>query len=208
MTLRTISSTNDVVVRKSEAFKKKSIPAIMKVLCQLEDLSFEEWNQELEENVVSKNDPQSQAQDSLSQFSGSLGSKFMLLNCFPFIKEMIVSNEWKVKYSGLMALGVLAEGSSKYFKNDLDSIMSMVLPCFDHPEPRVIYATLSAVALLCDEFTPTLQQKYHEIIMANIIKYMKYENSIKVQCRAVSSIINFCKGNKITLTRFLFKSLS
>ena len=195
MTLRTISSTNDVVVRKSENFKAKAIPAIMKVLCQLEDLSFEEWSQDLEDNVVSKNDPQSQAQDSLSQFSASLGAKFMLLNCFPFIKEMIISNEWKVKYGGLMALGVLAEGSSKYFKNDLDSIMAMILPCFDNAEPRVIYAALSAVALLCDEFHPKIQETYHEIIMTNIIKYMQYENSIKIQCIAVSSIINFCKGN-------------
>lgn len=148
-----LSTENQSLLRKSEVFKTRVIPGILQVMTEVDDISNEEWNKNLEENCISQNSPSSTAQDILAKITPELGVKFLFPNYMPFIKETLTSNNWKHQYAGLMAIGLLAEGSKKHFNGELGNIMGLLTPLFNQTNPRVIYALLTALALFCSEFT-------------------------------------------------------
>jgi len=142
----------DVALRRSDVFKKTVIPAFMEVLCEIKEITIEEWLEDLEGQTISKNDPYYTAQDTIAKISDSLTSKFLLPQFIPYITQCIQNDQWYAKHSGYVAIGVLAEGSAATFKSELDSIMQMVLPGLSHEDPRVVYSATTAVALLSSEY--------------------------------------------------------
>jgi hypothetical protein len=48
-------------MRKNDIVKKRALPAFMKMMSEVEQLEIEEWNSELKDEVLSKNDPSSAA---------------------------------------------------------------------------------------------------------------------------------------------------
>ena len=146
---------NQSLIRKSEAFKTRTIPAFLHVMIETEDVSIEEWKKDLEENCISQKNPSSTAQEILGKVAPELGVKFLFPNFMPYIKETLGSENWHHQYAGLMAIGLLAEGSAEHFKSELDSLMNLLIPLMKQSNPRVIYALLTALALLCSEFTVT-----------------------------------------------------
>lgn len=189
--LATLSSVDEVTVRKSDTFLKKSIPVLLKTLMKVQDVDLQEWSKSLEEEAISKKDPQSCVQDALPKFADALGTKFILMKMMPYLTQALKSNDWKERYGGLMAISQVSEGSSKHFMNDLDNLLALIFPCFECNHPRVVNAALSTLALLCSEFAPTIQIKYHEIIMKYIFKFLQEESYLKIQCTAAASITNF-----------------
>jgi len=147
-----LSNHCDVALRKSEIFKKQVIPTFMEVLCEINEISLDEWLQDLDGQTVSKNDPYYVAQDTLAKISDYLRSKFLLPQCIPYITECIQNDNWFAKHAGYVAIGVLAEGSSVFFKSELAQIMQLIIPGYDHQDPRVVYAAMTATALLCEEY--------------------------------------------------------
>jgi len=81
--LLTISSPS--LIRKDDLFKTKTIPALMSMLSEVDMSNIEEWNKDITENTLSKNDPSSAAEDILSKITQELGVKFLLPNFIPHI---------------------------------------------------------------------------------------------------------------------------
>jgi len=150
--IENLSNHCDVALRKSELFKKQVIPAFMEVLCEINEITLEEWLQDIDGQTISKNDPYYVAQDTIAKISDFLKSKFLLPQFIPYITQCIQNDQWYAKHAGYVAIGVLAEGSAVTFKNDLSQIMQLILPGYDHQDPRVIYAAMTATALLCEEY--------------------------------------------------------
>jgi len=144
---------NQSLIRKSDAFKSRTIPAFLQVMVEVEQISNEEWNKDLEENCISQNSPSATAQEILGKIAPELGVKFLFPSFMPYIKETLGSNQWQHQYAGLMAVGVLAEGSATHFKGELDNLMGLIAPLMQVSNPRVVYALLTALALICSEFT-------------------------------------------------------
>lgn len=142
----------DVAIRKSENFKKLVIPALMEILCEIKEISLKEWLEDLEGQTISKADPYFIAQDIIGKLSDSLKAKFLLPQFMAYITQCIQNDQWYFRHAGYIAISVLAEGSAATFKGELDQLMQLVLPGFEHSDPRVAYAVTNAVALLCDEY--------------------------------------------------------
>lgn len=51
-----ICVNHPAVVRKSEYFKTNMVPAYMKMLGEISGMSMEEWSEELNDEIISKND--------------------------------------------------------------------------------------------------------------------------------------------------------
>ena len=119
----------------------------------------------------------------------------MLTNYIPYITKCLESNQWNAQYAGIMTVGLLAEGSSKFYKGELEGIAQMILPFLEHNDPRVQHAAMTSVALLCNEFAPDLQMKFNKPILNAIIKMMSDDRYLKVQKIACQTIVNFghCK---------------
>jgi len=143
----------------------------------------------LEKNSVSSN-----AIEALPRLTDALGVKFLLPKFIPFAFKYINSEDWKYKYAGLMAIAMLIENSKAHFENDFDNLMGLFLPALTHSHPKVLWAALTCLALLCDEYTPNLQKNYHQQVMAALLPMMSSENvHIKIKTRAISCMINFSR---------------
>lgn len=148
-----LCTENQSLIRKSDAFKTRTVPAFLQVMTEVEATSNEEWNKDLEENCISQDSPAATAQEILGKVAPELGVKFLFPAFMPYIKETLGSPQWQHQYAGLMAVGLLAEGSATHFKGELNSLMGLITPLMNVSNPRVIYALLTALALICSEFT-------------------------------------------------------
>lgn len=111
-------------VRKGDVFKAKTVPALMKMMTEVDSLSLEEWTEELDDEALSKNDPASAAEETLAKIGYDLTNKFLLPLFIPLIKEALTIKEWNVQYAGLSAIAQLTEGCAESFKKDLPSIVA------------------------------------------------------------------------------------
>lgn len=93
-------------------------------MTEVGSLSLEEWTEELDDEVLSKNDPASAAEETLAKIGYELTNKFLLPLFIPLIKEALSSSEWNVQHAGLAAIAQLNEGCAETFKSDLPSIVA------------------------------------------------------------------------------------
>ena len=187
------STKNALSVRKSVNFTAKTLPAIIRMLTEIDTKNINDWENDLNEEIASKNDISGATQDALANINSSLGVKYLLPLCVKYIQELISSNEWQHKQAGLMAISVIIEGASKHFSAELDGLMILISNMMNETNPILVWSILTCLAILCSEYTPIIQQKYHSQIMNFILTHMK-NSSLKIRYRAVSSVINFSQN--------------
>ncbi len=95
----------------------------MKMMMELDNLSLEEWNKDVNEETLSKNDPASAAADALAKIGYELGVKFLLPIFIPMIQQALSSQDWKAQHAGLMGIAQLSEGCAEKYKNEMDNIV-------------------------------------------------------------------------------------
>ena len=79
-----------------------------------------------------------------------------LVNVFFFISE-----DWRYRHAGLMAISAVGEGCYKQMETLLPDIVNTVLPFLADQHPRVRYAACNAVGQLSTDFAPGFQKKFH-----------------------------------------------
>ena len=67
----------------------------MNMIMEVDNLAIEEWNADLNEEIISKNDPSSAAIEILGSISEKLGVKNILPLLVNMIKECVSNNDWK-----------------------------------------------------------------------------------------------------------------
>jgi hypothetical protein len=190
LVLISIAINNPQAVKKSKIFTDKTIPVLMQILTeQPDDLS--DWLKSEDTHELSSQGVQAIAVENFSRLNESLGSKYMLQKTISIAFKYISSDNWKVKYAGLMSLGMLFEGSKKHFADELANFIQLLVPTLSFGNPKVLYASMTCIALLATEFTPELQTQYHGSILPPVIAILKSSPEDKLKNRAVSMLINF-----------------
>lgn len=179
-------------VKKSSFFLTKTIPNVMLIITEQPD-DLAEWLKSTDTHELSSQSVESNAIETFSRLNESLGSKFMLENTFKFSKEALGSPNWKDKYAGLMSLAMLFEGCKEHFKSDddLKGLLTILIPTLSNPHPKVLYASMTCIALLTTEFSPDLQINYFKQILDPVYTVLKNASEKKLKLRAVSMLINF-----------------
>ncbi len=72
-------------MRKNDLFKNKTIPSFVKMISEVEKISLDEWNKDLNDEVISKSDPSSAAADFLAKMSADLTVKFLMPLFIPLV---------------------------------------------------------------------------------------------------------------------------
>jgi len=107
----------------------------------------------MEFSVISKSEPCFVIQESLTKLASSLTPKVLFPYFMPFITQNIQSNVWSAAYASYICIGALAQGSSKFFMNELDQLMNYILSGFNSTDPRIIYISLVTVGILALEYS-------------------------------------------------------
>ena len=155
-----LASSCDVYIRKSENFRTQILPAYMKLLFEIERFSVQAWIKDTEWEGLSKEEPCFVAKASLCKLTGSLTSKFLLPHFMPLIAEGIQSSNWAAIYSSIEAIGALTKDSSDSFMNELDQLMSLVLPGLEHADIRIVFATFTTIEILASEYAVILKSLF------------------------------------------------
>ncbi|CAG9310241.1 unnamed protein product [Blepharisma stoltei] len=151
------------------------------------------WNQEGPELVVIQNDPYSLGKDLLLRMAN-----FLQEAIFPYAMQLIPAHlqapHWANQHTGILAIGIISEGCKPNIRQILPHIISTLTPFANSDSPRLKWAVMTTIGLLCSEFHPELQNAYHFEILSAILSCLSSNNLAKVQAQASASMVNYSKG--------------
>ena len=93
--------------------------------------------------------------------------------------------------AAVLAIGVAGEGCAEVFEQNLEEVVSLVLPSFKDSHERVRWAACKTVGHLCSDFQPVLQKTFHEELVGSLLQAMDDRANPRVQSFAAAAIINF-----------------
>ena len=117
----------------------------------------------------------------------------MLPLFIPHIQQHLGSQNIAHQHAGLIALALLIEECHESFKGELQNILGLIMPLLQTNNSRIVHDILITLGYMSEEFSPEIQKNHGEIILKFIIHSLQYP-CIKVQFKAVQSLINFEKG--------------
>ena len=188
-----LSAQMPAVLRKTEETMSMFLPALVKMLTEVEE-DEGVWADTEEEKEMSGTDPYSTAVNAINRVSVDLGEKCILGPCSVLIQAAVKSDKWQERQAGYMLMGLIAEACKDSMSKNMQEAMTMACTGVQDPNPRVRYAGLSCLALLLTELAPKAQKKFHAELMPVLMRLMNEEALIKMQTHTVSTIINFAKG--------------
>lgn len=190
MAILSIATTQAQYVKKSKTFVEKTLLVTMNIVAEQPD-DITEWLASRDEHELSSNSVSATAVENFAGFTTELGSKFMLQRMIKDAFKYIVSDNWKMQYAGLMSLGMMFEECKDHFEDELGNFINLLAPTLTSSNPKVQYASMHCIALLCTEFTPELQTEHHAAILPIVINIMMTNEHQKLKLQACSMMINF-----------------
>ncbi|VDO98727.1 unnamed protein product [Soboliphyme baturini] len=141
---------------------------------------------------------------SLDRLACCLGGKVFLQPCLQFISPMLSNADWKYRYAGLMALSTIGEGCHRQMETILDKVVDCLLPYLRDANPRVRYAACNAAGQLSTDFAPTLQKRYHQKLLPELMLVLEDLENPRVAAHAAAALVNFCEdAPKNVVTMYL-----
>ena len=171
-------------------------PCLLKMLTEVKYKNeLEKWSKDLEDKETDT-DPFNTASSAISRLSTFLGANATIALTQEHLMNYLNDEDWTKKAAGICCIGLIAEGAKERMKegNTLSALMSNIIKYSQDSNIRVVYACITAIALLCGEICPEIQIKYHKHIIPLLIKYMQTESPLIMKIQATSAIISFCKG--------------
>lgn len=181
------------LVQSSVFFTQELVVLGLTLTSELGQVTKEEWISEEEEQEMMGNEPHWLGRDMLSKLATALGQQTVLAHFQQLIPLHLRAEDWVKQHTGLLAIGLIAEGCHDAFAAGLGDILGMVLPFQTSPNPRLVWASVTTLGLLCSEFEPTLQYQHHQIVMQALLGALEH-SCVKVQAQATSALINFTRG--------------
>lgn len=190
-----LSSQMPASLRKIEETKSMLLPAFVQMLTEVDD-DLNVWGEtpEEKEGASGNTEPYHVAINAINCISNDLGEKNIMLPCSALIQQCRQSANWKERQAGYMLLGLIAESCKEALSKGMSEAIQLACAGVVDANPRVRYAGLSCLALLLTELAPKAQKKYHAELMPKLLSMMQSEELIKMQTRAVSTVINFVNG--------------
>jgi importin-5 len=136
-------------------------------------------------------------QQSLDRFALALGGSSAGPVLFNHIGSLLTStNDWRSKYSALMAIASTAEGCAQDFLEDhLEGLLAIVWPCFGGSEhARVQYAACHALGQLCTDFPGRIQEEFARDALSALLSLLQNSTEPRVQCHASAALVNFAEN--------------
>ncbi|XP_060195742.1 uncharacterized protein LOC132624988 [Lycium barbarum] len=137
----------------------------------------------------------------LDRFSLALGGKSIAYVAMEQLSAYSDAPEWEKRHAALMALAFIVEGCSKVMIKNLEQLVTIVLDCCQDPHPRVRWAVCYAIHELLRQFSPHLQEKYHNQVFLALAAAMDDSYPQVQVCPTVYECCKFPKKQLQAKTR-------
>lgn len=182
------------LLKPNQYFIEETVSLSFLLINELDNVTdLTAWNNEPEETEIIHNDPYSLGKDLLNKLSN-----FLEESIIPSLLQLIpihLSNEdWTRVHTGILAIGIASEGCHEWFSNNIQHALNMLIPYCNSANPRLMWAAVTSIGLLCSEFEPEIQTNYHTQILNGLIACMKIEYPTRLLTQLASCMINYTKG--------------
>ncbi|KAJ3107924.1 Importin-5 [Phlyctochytrium planicorne] len=191
------------VVRKFPDYTTKLIPLLLEWMCTIDDDPNWHNTDDLRSDDDEADEIYIYAEQALDRLSLSLTGKTVVPIFFEVLPRLLGSADWKHRYSGLLALSSIGEGSRSVMVNKLQDILNLVVPYLRDPHPRVRYAACNAVGQMAEDFAPDFYEVCGDIV-GSLIPLLDDAANPRVQTHCGSALVNICENmQKDTIAKFL-----
>lgn len=128
----------------------------------------------------------------MDRLANKLGGQAVLPPTFNWLPRMMTSAAWRDRHAALMAISAISEGCRDLMEGELDKVLDLVVPALRDPHSRVRWAGCNALGQMSTDFAGTMQTKYHQIVLSNIIPVLESVEP-RVQAHAAAALVNFCE---------------
>lgn len=132
--------------------------------------------------------------EGLQRVGEAIGHHTFIPIAFAIINNFLTKSEWVYKHAALMALSEFTYLLPDDHVEGLTVVADQVLPHTADADPRVQYAALNALGMLCTDQHPVIQLHRHETIVPAIQACMK-SKSARVRAHAAGALVNFLEGS-------------
>jgi len=132
------------------------------------------------------------------------GSKEILPTLSTLVQAMLVSPDWRFKYSALMALAGIGEHLESM--DDVAPIVELVFKFFKDSNPRIRYAAFHLIGQMSDDCQPEFQTKFHNKVVPNLLSCLD-EKVPRVLAHVFGAITNHFEGMISELTNIYLKDI-
>lgn len=199
-----IDTKPELFIKDQERFKI-FIQSLYKYSFEIEDYVDEEWttpksNSYIDEDFI----PEEKLEAVLIQIDrliNYLEFDFVMVELNAVILELInkESKHWKYKYIGYMTISQIIEHVKdlKTLENIIDLILNDLV---NNNHPKIRYSCLQCVEQLSQYLNPSFQNKYHNVIISNLITIISKDNVLRNRlqaCESLQSFLEHCTSEKI-----------
>jgi importin-5 len=188
------AAAQTAVIKKSKVFSDKTLGVMLKSLMDSQDDDLTEWYESADDVVELNSDSiGSHVIQAFAKLNDVLGVKFMMPKLLPSITSLIPNDNWKAKYTGLMVIAMIFTGCKEHFESEISNFTKLVIPTIKNAHPKVQYASMTAIALLAEEFTPDVQTSFSSTVLPIATQLISNSQHSKLRLRGISLCISFMK---------------
>jgi hypothetical protein len=188
----TLAENGGVMVRKHEKFHSQIVGLCLKFMLQVDD--DDEWGITDETEDEESSSISIAGETALDRLASALGGKTVLPHIIKLLPSMLTSGEWQHRYAALMAISAIAEGCEKQMMSILGDVITSVLPYCQDSHHRVRYAACNALGQMSNDFSPKIQEKFHDKIIPTLLAVFDDHQNPRVQAHAGAALVNFCES--------------
>jgi hypothetical protein len=190
--LMTLTEGAPGLMRKHESFASSVIPVLLDWMSELED--DPSWYQGESIEDVDESTNETVGEQAMDRLAIYLTGKIVLPIAFQLIPTMLSSPEWNRRHAALRCISAIGEGCLKIMRAELGKVVQLVLPHMRDPHPRVRHAACNSIGQMCTDFSPRIQEQYHEMILSHLIPIMDDLQHIRVANYAAAALVNFSEN--------------
>ncbi|KAF1987616.1 putative importin beta-3 subunit [Aulographum hederae CBS 113979] len=205
--MATFADQNPQMCRKDANFTSDMVTQCLSLMTEvgLDDDDAEIWNESEDLDIDESTENHVAGEQCMDRLANKLGGESLLPPTFNWLPRMMTSTAWRDRHAALMAISAISEGCRDLMIGELDKVLDLVLPALRDPHSRVRWAGCNAVGQMSTDFAGTMQEKYHGVVLPNIITVLEAAEP-RVQAHAAAALVNFCEeAEKKVLEPYLDK---
>ncbi|KAK4688592.1 hypothetical protein P7C73_g1524, partial [Tremellales sp. Uapishka_1] len=126
----------------------------------------------------------------MEELKSTSGGEAILPSLSEHVQALLQQADWRGRYTALVAIASIAEGSLTLLKARLRSVLTLVSGSAKDPHPRVRYAFLQCIGQLCTDLEGMVQADYPKETLEITIGLLA-DPTARVRAHAAACLTNF-----------------
>lgn len=111
------------------------------------------------------------------------------------IEKLLTNNDWRYKYTAVMALSQIGEYIEDVDK--ISSVLGMIVGYLRHENAMMRYAACHAIGQISDDMQPKFQEKFGNAIFPELLELLQSDPVPRVVSHSAAALTNFLEGMKL-----------